>query len=137
MVKTNRKSRRAAERKDLPVNDNEPRLDLKALVPVKVRLLAASDALVEARALAFEEAAQEVLADEPGRKNVVLADRIRALGLKTLCDRAVFISMDGCGDELSCKRCAKAEQAKPLRRRSRSEGGLGKPWSELKREAPK
>lgn len=37
MVKANRKSRRAAERKDhLPVNDNEPRLDLKALVPVKV-----------------------------------------------------------------------------------------------------
>jgi len=48
MVKTNRKSRRAAERKDLPVNDNEPRLDLKALVPVKVTQL---DLAFPARAL--------------------------------------------------------------------------------------
>jgi hypothetical protein len=60
--------------------------------------------------------------------------QVNIVGLKTLCDRTVSISMDGCSDELSCKRCAKAELAKPLRRRSRSEGGLGKSWSELKRE---
>lgn len=61
--------------------------------------------------------------------------QVNIVGLKTLCNRTVFISMDGCGDELSCARCAKAEQEKPLRRRSRSEGGVGKPWSVQKQEA--
>ena len=57
---------------------------------------------------------------------------VNITGLKTLCDRVVFISMDGCSDQLSCKRCAKAELAKPLRRRARSEGGVGPPYYLLK-----
>lgn len=62
--------------------------------------------------------------------------QVNIVGLKTLCNRTVFTSMDGCSDKLSCTRCAKAELEKPLRRRSRNEGGSGPPWRVLKSLCP-
>lgn len=62
--------------------------------------------------------------------------QVNIVGLKTLCDRTVFISMDGCSDELSCGRCAKAELEKPLRRRARNEGGVGPSWKVRKALCP-
>jgi len=55
-------------------------------------------------------------------------------GLRTLCNRKVFLSMDGTGDELSCSRCAKVERARPLRRRARWEGGLEAAWTVRKKQ---
>jgi len=58
--------------------------------------------------------------------------QVNIVGLRTLCGNTAGVSMDGLGDKLSCRQCAKRERFHPKRRRAGDKGGLVAPWSKRK-----